>query len=35
MLMIGTWGFNVTATNFAESSDDWDWAALIVPSSAD
>ena len=30
MLMIGTWGFNVTATNFAEVSDDWDWAALPI-----
>ena len=30
MLMIGTWGFNVTATNFAESSDDWDWAPLPI-----
>ena len=30
MLMIGTWGFNVTATNFGESSDDWDWNPLPI-----
>ena len=30
MLMIGTWGFNVTDTNFAESSDDWDWNPLPI-----
>ena len=30
MLMIGTWGFDVTATNFAEISDDWDWAPLPI-----
>ena len=30
MLMIGTWGFDVTSTNFAEISDDWDWAPLPI-----